>query len=112
MTTILITMYLIREKTSKVLVAGALFVFASVELSFLAANSVKILEGGWFSIAIGVLLSLIMYVIYRAKRIRDRLTDFVPLDVFVEVLDESSLGTVLANLVNLFRLWKAPRIFE
>lgn len=90
MTTILITMYLIRENTSKFLVAGALFVFASVELSFLAANSVKIMEGGWFSIAIGALLSLIMYVIHRAKRIRDRLTDFVPLDVFVEVLEQLS----------------------
>ncbi|MFM7774123.1 MAG: KUP/HAK/KT family potassium transporter, partial [Candidatus Kapaibacterium sp.] len=90
MTTILISMYLIRENTSKILVAGALLVFGSVELSFLAANSVKIMEGGWFSIAIGALLSTIMYVIYRAKRIRDRLTDFVPLDVFVEVLEQLS----------------------
>ncbi len=90
MTTILIAMYLLRERTSKILVALALVVFMGIELSFLAANSIKILEGGWFSIAVGLMLSLVMYIIYRSKQIRGRLTEMVDLDVFVPLLENLS----------------------
>ncbi len=90
MTTVLITMYLIREKTSKILITLALIVFLSIELSFLFANSIKVLDGGWFSIAIGVVLAVVMYIIFRSKEIRSRLTEMVPLDVFVPVLENLS----------------------
>ncbi len=90
MTTILIAMYLLREKTSKLLVGLALVVFLGIEISFLAANSIKFMDGGWFSIAVGLVLSLVMFVIYRSKQIRSRLTEMVPLDVFVPVLENLS----------------------
>lgn len=90
MTTMLMTMYLLRERTNKFLVASALIVFLSIELSFLVANSIKFPHGGWVSIAIGALLSLVMYIIHRSKEIRSRLTEMVPLDVFVPLLEKLS----------------------
>ncbi len=90
MTTILISMYLLQQRTSKFLIGAALAIFLTIELSFLVANSPKIVEGGWFSIAIGVVLSIMMYIIYRSKQIRSRLTEMVDLDVFVPLLENLS----------------------
>src|SRR5262249_7947382 len=90
MTTILITNYLRREKYNGFVIGLGLVVFLAIELSFLAANSIKILEGGWISIAIGFVLSVMMYITFRSKEIRSRLTEMVPLDVFIPVLERLS----------------------
>ncbi|MBL7973371.1 MAG: KUP/HAK/KT family potassium transporter [Candidatus Kapabacteria bacterium] len=90
MTTLLITMYLLKERINKVLAFGLMVVFLTIEVSFLIANSVKFHDGGWFSIAIGVFLSVVMYIIHRSKEIRSRLTEIVPLDVFIPVLEKLS----------------------
>lgn len=93
MTTILMTVYLIREKVNKGLIALALLVFLSIEISFLIANTAKFFHGGWFSVMVGIVLATVMYTIHRAKQIRSSLTETVPLDVFVPVLEKLSHDT-------------------
>jgi KUP system potassium uptake protein len=90
MTTLLITMFLIKEHLNKFVAFGLMLVFLTIEISFLVANSVKFHDGGWFSIAVGALLSILMYIIHRSKEIRSRLTEIVPLDVFIPVLEKLS----------------------
>ncbi|MBL7998017.1 MAG: KUP/HAK/KT family potassium transporter [Candidatus Kapabacteria bacterium] len=90
MTTVLMTMYLVMKKFNPFLITLLAFIFIAVELSFLIANSIKVHEGGWVSLLIGALLTGVMYVIYRSKQIRSRLTEMVPLDVFVPMLEKLS----------------------
>lgn len=90
MTTILMTMYLIRERVNKFITYGLTTLFLTIEISFLIANSEKIHEGGWFSLAVGFVLCSVMYIIHRSKEIRSRLTEMVPLDVFIPVLEKLS----------------------
>ncbi|GIV55030.1 MAG: putative potassium transport system protein kup [Candidatus Kapaibacterium sp.] len=90
MTTVLVVQYLRQQQIALPLIAAVVLVFAGIELSFLAANLAKIVEGGWFTLLVGGSIALVMYVVFRSKEIRSQLTEMVPLDVFVPVLEQLS----------------------
>jgi len=80
------------------LVAG---VFLLVDMAFLGANITKIHEGGWFPLALGAGLFLLMTTWKRGQKImRARLeADAMPLDAFVTSVGEGALNTISGTAV-------------
>jgi KUP system potassium uptake protein len=71
-------------------VAAPVFaLFALVDLTFLSANMLKIIEGGWFPIVVAALVFTIMGTWWRGRRIlaEQRARDAMPLTQFVEMLN-------------------------
>jgi len=71
-------------------------VFASlalIDLSFLSANSVKIIQGGWFPLLIAAGVFIVMDTWRRGRRARqERIrTESMPLDLFLERADKTPL---------------------
>ncbi len=87
MTSILLCYYLYSvKKVATVLVILFIFVYAAIEISFFIANLEKFPQGGWFSLAIGALFSLVMIVFYRAKKIIHSLKEFIRFSPYVKQL--------------------------
>jgi KUP system potassium uptake protein len=63
--------------------------FGIVDLTFLSANLLKIIEGGWFPIAVAALVFAIMGTWWRGRRLlaEQRARDALPLSQFVEALN-------------------------
>ena len=73
-------------------VSVALFgVFLLVDVGFFAANLIKIVDGGWFPLAFGLVVFMLMLTWKRGRQLlQSRLeTDSIPLDVFIA---SASLG--------------------
>jgi len=90
MTTTLVAQYLRQQGIAVPVVAAIVLLFVVIELCFLASNLAKLFDGGWFTMAVAGVVALVMYVVFRSKEIRSQLTEMVPLDVFVPVLEQLS----------------------
>lgn len=87
MTSILLVYYL---KTIKKWALGFVLLFvifyASIEISFLIANLEKFPNGGWFSLAIGIIFSIVMITWIRSKNIIGSLKEKVRFSPYIENL--------------------------
>jgi KUP system potassium uptake protein len=90
MTTILLSFYLFTRKINKLFIFSLLFIFLTIECSFLIANLKKFPEGGWITMMIGVLLFFVMYTWFRAHEIKRSLKKFVDIKPYLPVLKELS----------------------
>jgi KUP system potassium uptake protein len=70
MTTILLTVYLVVKKVSPILIGLFLLTYISLELSFLSANLLKFMHGGYVSLILCLLLMTIMWVWKEANSIK------------------------------------------
>ena len=95
MTTILLTRYLVIKRKSALYTTGLMVVFLIIEGCFFTANIVKFFHGGWFTIAIATAFFCIMYVMYHARGIRTKYTQFVPLDDYDEIIRDISMDTTI-----------------
>jgi len=90
MTTILVAFYL----KSKNIPTYITFVFAStyiiIECVFLAANLNKFSHGGWFTILVGSILSLIMLSMYQGRKVRNRFISFHKFKPYLPILSDLS----------------------
>jgi KUP system potassium uptake protein len=91
MTTILLTFYLRLKKTSVVLIGIFLIIYLSIELSFLAANLLKFMHGGYVSLIICFLLMVVMWIWKEASAIKDNLTDYTNLNPYIPLLKKLSV---------------------
>lgn len=91
MTTILLGFYLYVVKKVNILwiILGAIIYF-TIELSFLIANLSKFFHGGYVTIFISVILIFIMWAWFAARKIKNRLTEFVKLKDYYPLLKELS----------------------
>ena len=62
-----------------------------IDLAFLASNSLKILDGGWFPLVIGAVVFTLLTTWKRGRALlMDKLsTDALPLDVFIQSIEVS-----------------------
>jgi KUP system potassium uptake protein len=90
MTTLLLFYYLYTRRFPVWAVVLFLIVYLTIEISFLVANLIKFPHGGWVSLAIGILLVTVMYIWLRANKIKQRLTEYVPLQDYIPQLKELS----------------------
>ncbi|MEO6837899.1 MAG: KUP/HAK/KT family potassium transporter [Ginsengibacter sp.] len=89
-TSILFTNFLISRRTPKFLVYLYLAVYLTIEVSFLIANLEKFPHGGFVTLIIGGGLFTVMYVWFRARKIKNRYVEFVRLDQYLPTIQEIS----------------------
>jgi len=90
MTTFLLMHFLLYKlKWNKILVIGLLLLFGSIEISFFIANVAKI-EQRWKFLFFELCIFTTMYVWYYARKVTNRLTQFVDLGKYVHQLKELS----------------------
>ena len=90
-TSILFANYLVSRRTPKILVYLYLAVYLTIEMSFLVANLVeKFPHGGFVTLIIGGGLFTVMYVWFRARKIKNRYVEFVRLDQYLPTIQELS----------------------
>ncbi|MEJ7647027.1 MAG: KUP/HAK/KT family potassium transporter [Chryseolinea sp.] len=97
MTTILLTVYLTARKVSPILIGLFLITYLSLELSFLAANLVKFMHGGYVSLILCVLLMSVMWTWKEANSIKDSLTDYTDLGPYIPLLQKLSVDETIAK---------------
>jgi KUP system potassium uptake protein len=89
-TTILFSNYMISRRVKPVLIYLFLTVFLTIEISFLIANLDKFPHGGYVTLIVGGGLFAVMYVWYRARKIKNRYVEFVRLEEYIPKLEELS----------------------
>ena len=89
-TTILFANYLVAHRIKSILIYIFLAVYITIELSFLAANLMKFSHGGYIALLVGGALFIIMYVWYRARKIKNRYVEFVRMEHYLPMLQELS----------------------
>lgn len=89
-TSILFANFLISKRTPKLFVYLYLIVYLAIELSFLIANLEKFPHGGFVTLIIGGGLFTVMYVWFRARKIKNRYVEFVRLDQYLPMIQELS----------------------
>ena len=65
-------------------------IYLIVETGFLIALLVKFTHGGYITLLIGMLMFLIMYIWYRARKIKNRYVEFVRMEHYVPKIQELS----------------------
>jgi KUP system potassium uptake protein len=83
-----------RWKWKPALAVPVVAFFGAIDSSFLAANSLKIMDGGWFPVAVGGCVAILM-LCWRdgASAVRHRLDSMsAPLREFVDHIDEQVVG--------------------
>lgn len=89
-TTILVANFMVLHRVTPGLIYLFLAVFLTIELSFLVANLDKFPHGGYVTLIVGGGLFSVMYIWYRARKIKNRYVEFVRLEEYVPKLEELS----------------------
>jgi KUP system potassium uptake protein len=76
-------------------------VFLVIELTFAVANFLKILQGGWFPLAVGLGIFTLMTTWYKGRsRLRAKLSEsYLPLDLFLKEMHEFPMHRVPGTAV-------------
>jgi KUP system potassium uptake protein len=93
MTTILLSSYLRKIRTPKAIVLLITIVYLSIESCFLIANIVKIPHGGWMTLLVSLIFITVMWVWFKGRKIKNRLTEFVKLRDYIPILQQLSNDT-------------------
>lgn len=93
MTTLLLACYLRHKGVAAWLVGLFFVVFAGIESLFFAANAVKFMHGGWFTILIAGIVCGIMLVWYNAGRIRSRYFEYRQADGYLDIISDIKADT-------------------
>ncbi len=91
--TILYSYYLYIKRTHLSIIFLFLLAFLVIESSFLIANLNKFSHGGWVTLLVTSALFGFMFAWYLARKIRNRLVEFVKLDDYLELITELSNDT-------------------
>lgn len=93
MTTALLVYYFSTSKKSRIRTSVLAVVYFTFEGAFLVSNLSKFSHGGWFSFVIAILFFLMMYILLRARYLRDRHTEFVDLKHYVSMIEDLQADT-------------------
>jgi KUP system potassium uptake protein len=93
MTTILFANFLVLHRVKPFFIYLFISVYLIVEISFLVALMDKFIHGGYMTVLIGFAIFSVMYVWYRARKIKNRYVEFVRVEEYVPKLEELSNDT-------------------
>jgi KUP system potassium uptake protein len=103
MTTTLLVFYFSTAKHSRVRTIAIGIIFFTLESLFLVSNFHKFEQGGWFTYTIAVIFFTMMFVLLKARHLRDRHTEFVDLKHYVPLIQDlqadNSIPKEATNLV-------------
>jgi KUP system potassium uptake protein len=102
-TSILFSNYMISRRVPSVLIYLYLAVYLTIELSFLTANLEKFVHGGYVTVIVGGALFAVMYIWFRARKIKNRYVEFVRMEHYIpqiqELSNDRSVGKYATHLV-------------
>jgi KUP system potassium uptake protein len=81
---------LVARRTPKPLIYLYLAVYLTIELSFLIANLNKFPHGGFVTLIVGGALFAVMYIWFRARKVKNRYVEFVRLEQYLPMLQDLS----------------------
>ena len=88
MTTTLLVFYFMTAKHSRIRTAGIALLFFTIEALFLVSNFHKFEQGGWFTYCIAFIFFCIMFMLLKARHLRERHTEFVDLKHYVPMIQD------------------------
>ncbi len=91
MTTILLNFYLIMKRVKWYFIAPLILLYLTIEFSFLSANIIKFMDGGYVTLFIATVLIGVMSTWYLAKKISKNYTKIVKINDYKKVLAELSV---------------------
>jgi KUP system potassium uptake protein len=89
-TSLLFANFLVSKRTPKVLIYLYLVVYLAIEMSFLCANLKKFPHGGFVTLIVGGALFSVMYIWFRARKVKNRYVEFVRLEQYLATIQELS----------------------
>jgi KUP system potassium uptake protein len=90
MTTVLFSNFLISRRVPSVYIWVFLTLYLALESLFLFALLQKFAHGGYITLIIGGVMFVIMYVWYKARKIKNRYVEFVRLEHYIPKIQELS----------------------
>lgn len=104
MTTLLLTFYLYMKRVNIVLIALFFIVFICIESSFLVANLTKFKHGGFVSLILGGLIFIVMFVWFKAWKLKNKLTEYVEfedkhINMLMQLSNDISVPKSATNLI-------------
>ncbi len=94
-TTVLFSNFLISKRVAEPLIWLFLILYIALEACFLIANLDKFPHGGFVTLIIGGGLFMVMYVWYRARKIKNRYVEFVRVEEYIPKIEELSNDTTV-----------------
>jgi len=114
MTTFLLSFYLYQKGLNHRLVLALLMTYLTIEGTFLIANLHKFRSGGWLTLILASLYSLIMVGWYFGRKIKNRYITFADLDkyldLFKDLSKDESVPRFATNLVYIIRANKHDQV--
>jgi len=89
-TTILFANYLVLHRVKSFWIYFFMIFYFTGELGFLIALMDKFTHGGYITLLIGLLMFCVMYVWYRARKIKNRYVEFVRVEEYIPKMEELS----------------------
>jgi len=96
-TTLLYANYMVMHRVKPWLIYLFLIVYSFIEISFLIALLLKFTHGGYISIILAIVMFSMMYLWYRARKIKNRYIEFVRLEQYLPMLQELSNDNSIAK---------------
>jgi KUP system potassium uptake protein len=90
MTTILFANYLVLHRVKSIWIYLFLVSYFIVEAGYFVALMNKFIHGGYITLLVGGLMFLVMYVWYRARKIKNRYVEFVRMEHYIPKIQELS----------------------
>ena len=96
-TTLLYANYMVMHRVKPWLIYLFLIIYSFIEISFLIALLLKFTHGGYISIILAIVMFSMMYLWYRARKIKNRYIEFVRLEQYLPMLQELSNDNSIAK---------------
>ena len=88
MTTLLMSFYFYIKRKSSFIIILFIVCYLLIEGSFLIANMFKFIHGGWVTILIAGLVFFIMFIWFKGRTIKSKLTEYVDIDTYFPMLND------------------------
>jgi KUP system potassium uptake protein len=89
-TTILYANYMVMHRLKSWLIYLFLASYLIIEISYLVALLQKFLHGGYITMLVAIIMFTVMYVWFRARKVKNRYVEFVRLEQYLPMLQELS----------------------
>lgn len=110
MTTVLLGIFLYYKRLPVYILVLLLFLYLTIEGSFLVANLNKFIHGGWFTILLGGILFIVMYIWFNGRKIKNSFIEFIKIENYFDVIKSLSRDhTIPKYATNLVFLTKANK---
>jgi KUP system potassium uptake protein len=89
-TTILFANYMVLQRVRSIWIYLFLIGYFAVEIGYFVALMDKFVHGGYITLLVGGLMFMVMYVWYRARKIKNRYVEFVRMEHYIPKIQELS----------------------